>query len=81
LYAVDPVGVATIKPSARTRITSSSPMQTTSSMMRDRAALVMTTSFNTISSAKVLPPRSVRACSIIRSSMGAVPSSTASSDG
>ena len=49
--------------------------------MRDSAALVITTSFSTSSSAKTLPPRSVRACSIMRSSIGAVPSSTASSDG
>ena len=52
---------------------------TTSSMIRESAALVMTTSFRTSSSAKTLPPRSVLAWSIIRSSIGAVPASTASS--
>ena len=42
-------------------------------MIRDSAALVMTTSFRTSSSANTLPSRSVRAWSIIRSSIGASP--------
>jgi hypothetical protein len=41
LYAVDPVGVATISPSAFTRVTNSSPTKTERSVIRARAALVI----------------------------------------
>src|SRR5947209_14249886 len=46
LYAVDPVGVATIRPSALTRVTNSLPIDTDRSIIRDRAVFVMTTSFS-----------------------------------
>src|SRR5262252_5418672 len=49
LYAVDPVGVAMISPSALTRVTRPSPTETDKSISRERAPLLMTTSFNAIS--------------------------------
>ncbi len=81
LYAVDPVGVATIRPSAFTRVTNSSPIHTDKSIIRERAPLVMTTSFSTMCSANVAPPRIVVERSIRRSSMCARPLRAASSDG
>ncbi len=51
LYAVDPVGLAMIKPSARTRVTGSSPTITEISMMRDSAPFVITMSLSTMCSA------------------------------
>ena len=52
LYAVEPVALAMIRPSALTLVTSPLLTETDSSMMRDSAALVNTTSFSTMRESK-----------------------------
>src|SRR5919197_4353684 len=69
LYAVDPVGVATIRPSALTRVTNSLPIDTDRSIIRDLAAFVMTTSFSAMYSGTDPPTLIVVDRSIMRSSM------------
>ena len=81
LYAVEPVGLAMIRPSARDDMTNCSPSVMAKSMMFDSAALPSTTSLRTMRSATTASLRSTRECSIRRSSMRAVPASTDSSDG
>ena len=80
LYAVEPVAVATIRPSALTLVTRLSPTEMLSSMIRDSAALVNTTSLSTTRESKHSVPRKVSALSIARRSDMAVPARTASSD-
>ena len=79
LYAVDPVAVATISPSARNRATNWFPTETDKSRMPESALFVMTTSLSTICSSKVADRRSVRDRSIRRSSIPAVPSTAEAS--
>ena len=78
---MEPVGVATIRPSALTRVTNSSPIDTDRSVIRARADFVMTTSFSASCSGSAEPFRIVVARSIMRSSTRARPFNAASSDG
>ena len=80
LYAVVPVGLAMMRPSALIRIIDSPSTETDSSMMRESAPCVTTTSFSTMRSARRRPPASTVTCSIIRSSVCAVPLTALSSD-
>jgi len=81
LYAVEPVGEETIRPSARNVDTNSPSIETCSSMMRESAAFVITTSLSTCCCTSGLPGRFTVACSRRRSSKRMLPASKPSSAG
>ncbi len=68
LYAVDPVALAMMRPSALTQVTKRPLTETDNSIMRDRAPLVNTTSFSTTRVSSGLPRSDAVAASIRRSS-------------
>ena len=69
-----------MRPSALTRIMNSPSTDTDSSMMRESAPCVTTTSFRTMRSISRRSPASTTTCSIIRSSICAVPLTAVSRD-
>ena len=80
-YAVEPVGVETMSPSARYAVANWPATETSRLMMRLIADLVMTTSFSATYSLSRSPCRTIRAPSIIRSSTRSSSRSSASRAG
>src|SRR6266404_6864494 len=78
-YAVDPVGVATINPSARYRHTKSSSIDNSISIIRASAPLVITASFKTNCDSTTSSSRKSDAFSITRSLAESCPASVPSS--
>ncbi len=68
LYAVDPVALAMIRPSALTRVTNRPLTDTDNSIIRDSAPFVNTTSLSTTRDSSALPRSDAVAASISRSS-------------